>query len=85
MGREQESSSSEVMKFFENRFGAHEGVLADILGSAMGRHIDDADLYFEYTTAQSLSMEEGMVKKGGSSSEIPGPGRIILMAKEARP
>lgn len=65
MGREQESSSSEVMKFFENRFGAHEGVLADILGSAMGRHIDDADLYFEYTTAQSLSMEEGMVKKGG--------------------
>ncbi|MCL5259043.1 MAG: metalloprotease TldD, partial [Nitrospirae bacterium] len=65
MEKNQENSSMEVMKFFESRFGTHERVLGQTLGSALGQQIDDADLYFEYTTAESLSLEEGMVKKGG--------------------
>ncbi len=65
MEKNQENSSMEVMKFFESRFGTHERVLGQTLGSALGQQIDDADLYFEYTTVESLSLEEGMVKKGG--------------------
>ena len=81
MDKDQKSSSLEVMKFFESRFGTHERILGETLGSAMGHQIDDADLYFEYTTAESLSLEEGMVKKG-SRHVSQGVGARVLAGEK---
>src|SRR5262249_33849474 len=49
-------------QFFLQRFGLTERVLEQILGSAIARRADYADLYFEFRTLQSVSLEEGIVK-----------------------
>ncbi|MCL2830520.1 MAG: metalloprotease TldD [Betaproteobacteria bacterium] len=38
--------------------------LARIFGQLMQRGVDDADLYFQYSRAESWSLEEGIVKSG---------------------
>jgi hypothetical protein len=38
-------------KFFQSRFGMTEGALERILGAALERKADYADLYFEYRSA----------------------------------
>lgn len=85
-------SGQQIVRFFENRFGTHEDVLSDVMGPASGRSVDDADLYFEYTTAQTLSLEEGMVKKGGRHVSQGVGARILsgertgyAMTEEIRP
>jgi len=40
------------------------GQLSGVLDSIMTRHVDYADLYFQYTRAESWSLEEGIVKSG---------------------
>ena len=54
-------------KFFLNRFGMNEGALERILGSALERRADYADLYFEYRSAEGLSLEESMVNHTSKS------------------
>src|SRR6202011_1844802 len=54
-------------KFFLNRFGMNEGALERILGSALERQADYADLYFEYRSAEGLSLEESMVNHTSKS------------------
>ncbi len=54
-------------KFFLNRFGMNEGALERILGSALERKADYADLYFEYRSAEGLSLEESMVNHTSKS------------------
>jgi TldD protein len=49
-------------RFFLERFGLSQDALEQIVGSAIARRADYADLYFEFRTAQSLSLEEGIVK-----------------------
>jgi TldD protein len=49
-------------KFFLNRFGMNESGLERILGSALERKADYADLYFEYRSAEGLGLEESIVK-----------------------
>jgi TldD protein len=49
-------------RFFLERFGLSQDVLEQIVGSAIARCADYADLYFEFRTVQSLSLEEGIVK-----------------------
>ena len=49
------------------RFGVDELVVTRALGDLLGRDIDDADLYFEHIDSESISLEEGMVKKAGRS------------------
>jgi len=49
-------------RFFLERFGLSEALLEQIVGSAIARRADYADLYFEFRTVQSLSLEEGIVK-----------------------
>lgn len=85
-------SGKEVVRFFENRFGTHEGLLSEVMGPASGKSVDDADLYFEYTTAQTLSLEEGLVKKGGRHVSQGVGARILsgertgyAMTEEIRP
>src|SRR5271157_2201431 len=54
-------------KFFLNRFGMNHGALERILGSALERKADYADLYFEYKSAEGLGLEESMVNHTSKS------------------
>jgi TldD protein len=49
-------------RFFLDRFGLTERVLEQTVAGAIARRADYADLYFEFRSAQSLSLEEGIVK-----------------------
>ncbi|MCC6640389.1 MAG: metalloprotease TldD [Deltaproteobacteria bacterium] len=50
--------------FFERRFGVDARGLGSVLSAALERHADHADLFFEYTTDDSVVLEEGIVKSG---------------------
>jgi len=50
--------------FFRERFGVDERALARVLDRALERRVDGADLFFEYTTQDSVALEEGIVKSG---------------------
>lgn len=49
---------------FRNRFGIDERALDRTLSTALERSVDLADLFFEYTTQDSVVLEEGIVKSG---------------------
>ncbi len=53
--------------FFSSRFGMSENALEKILGTALERKADFADLYFEYRSVEGLSLEESMVNKTAKS------------------
>ena len=50
-------------RFFCERFGLTERALERVLGTALERRADWADLYFEFRVSQTASLEEGVVKK----------------------
>lgn len=50
------------MRFLLDRFGLTERNLEQTVGSAIARRADYADIYFEFRTSQSLSLEDGIVK-----------------------
>src|ERR1051325_10049401 len=56
----------EVMEFshsfFATKFGLTEKDLQDYLSEALSAGGDYADLYFEYLTTSSISIDEGIVK-----------------------
>ena len=54
-------------KFFLRRFGMTEGTLERILGTALERKADYADLYFEYRSAEGLSLEDSIVNRTSKS------------------
>src|SRR6202043_4183397 len=54
-------------KFFLNRFGMNHGAFEQILGAALERKADYADLYFEYRNAEALALEESMVNHTSKS------------------
>jgi TldD protein len=54
-------------KFFLNRFGMTEAAFERVLGTALERKADYADLYFEYHSAESLALEESMVNHTAKS------------------
>ncbi|MEK6683619.1 MAG: metalloprotease TldD [Nitrospirota bacterium] len=53
--------------FFLKKFNLNALELEQTVGKALGKQIDYADLYFEYRTNESVSLEEGMVKKAVKS------------------
>jgi TldD protein len=53
--------------FFLSRFGMTENVLERVLGNALERKADYADLYFEYRSAEGLALEESMVNHTSKS------------------
>jgi TldD protein len=59
-----EASNETALAFFRDRFALDDGSLAVALDTALERNVDHADLYFEYTTTDSVSLEEGIVKSG---------------------
>jgi len=56
--------SGNALDFFRDRFDLNDANLAAALDTALERQVDYADLYFEYTTTDSVSLEEGIVKSG---------------------
>ena len=50
-------------RFFFDRFGLDTRTLEATLGSALARRADFADLYFEFRSVDSVSLDEGLVKK----------------------
>jgi len=50
-------------RFFRERYGVSEGTLERVLGSALARHADYGDLYFEFRTSETLALEDGLVKR----------------------
>jgi TldD protein len=51
-----------VERFFCERFGLTNAGLERVLGAALARHADYADLYFEFRVIQTASLEESVVK-----------------------
>ena len=51
-------------ELFRDRFGLDDRGLERALGAALERPVDYADLFFEYTTRDSVALEEGLVKSG---------------------
>src|SRR5207247_2092820 len=49
-------------RFFHERFGLSDRALERVLGTALERRADWADLYFEFRVNQTASLEEGVVK-----------------------
>src|SRR2546427_2910113 len=66
-----ESKQSE--KFYLERFGVTDRELLAAMGRVKVRDVDYADLYFEHTVDESISMEERLVKRA-SKSISPGVG-----------
>jgi TldD protein len=62
-------SEGAALGFFRDRFGLDDQSLDAALGTALERQVDQADLYFEYTTEDSVSLEEGIVKGGSRHLE----------------
>src|SRR5262249_9645567 len=54
-------------QFFLSRFGMNQGALEGTLASALERKADYADLYFEYRSAEGLSLEESIVNHTSKS------------------
>jgi TldD protein len=54
-------------KFFLNRFGMTESALERTLGAALERKADYADLFFEYRSAEGLSLEDSIVNRTSKS------------------
>jgi TldD protein len=54
-------------RFFAERFGVSDRALERVLGTALERRADWADLYFEFRVIQSASLEESIVRKATRS------------------
>jgi TldD protein len=54
-------------RFFLDRFGLSQSLLEQIVGGAIARKADFADLYFEFRTSESFSLEDGIVKKANKN------------------
>ena len=63
--------------FFDERFGVTARDLDRVLGRAMARQADYADLFFEYRTNDQVHLEEGLVKHA-SVSTANGVGARVL-------
>ncbi|MBI3803455.1 MAG: metalloprotease TldD [Nitrospirae bacterium] len=50
-------------QFFLEKYGLSTSSLESAMGKVLGKRIDYADLFFEYLTSESISLEEGIVKK----------------------
>ncbi len=61
---ESAAESESALSFFRDHFDLDERSLERVLGTALERRVDYADLFFEYTTQDSVALEEGIVKSG---------------------
>lgn len=59
--------STEAIRFFFDRYGLSNRDIDKLLGVALARGGDYADLYFEYRVANSVNIEERIVKQAAKS------------------
>jgi TldD protein len=59
-----ETRDAAPVAFFRDRFGLDAARMEDALGIALAHRVDHADLFFEYSTQDSVVLEEGIVKSG---------------------
>jgi TldD protein len=69
LDRPAELATGDAVDFFRDRFGLDEKALSDALATALARQVEYADLFFEYGTEDSVSLEEGIVKGGSRHVE----------------
>ena len=50
-----------------SEYGLEDGALLRALNTVLERPVDDADIYFEHVESESISLEEGLVKKASRS------------------
>lgn len=67
--------------FFDRQFGITSQDLDKILGKALEKKADYADLYFEYRANEAIGLEEGMVKNA-SRSAANGVGVRVLVGSK---
>ncbi|HWP60550.1 MAG TPA: metalloprotease TldD [Candidatus Acidoferrales bacterium] len=70
-----------VKNFLDDRFGISGRDLERVVGTALEKKADYADLYFEYRVSDAVSLEEGRVK---SSSRATANGVGVRVVKEAK-
>ena len=58
------SEDRDALRFLHDRFGLDDRSLTRALDTTLERQVDYADLFFEYTTQDSVTLEEGLVKSG---------------------
>jgi TldD protein len=68
-GEAANSSRDSALSFFQDRFDLDEQLLGAVLDTTLEREVDYADIYFEYTTQDSVVLEEGIVKSGSRHLE----------------
>ena len=56
------SAPEAVKKLFEDEMGVSENYLQKVLTAALSRGGDFADIHFEYSTRNSVVMEDGIIK-----------------------
>lgn len=67
--------------FFDRRFGVTASDLDRVLGQAVARKADYADLYFEYRTQDQVQLEEGLVKHASVSTANGVGARVLAEAR----
>ena len=69
---------NDAIRFFLNRFGLTTGQIDELLGTALARGGDYADLYFEYRVGNGVNIEEQIIKSA-AKSVVQGVGvRVII-------
>ena len=58
------AKSTAPLTLLRDRFGIDSRSLEAVIETALGRQVDHADLFFEYTTRDSVILEESIVKSG---------------------
>ena len=69
-GMRVESAYAAVPGFFESEFGIHESLCKKILEKALSKGGDFADLYFEHTISNWVSLEDGKVDRAFGSIDL---------------
>ena len=62
-------NTEQALGFFRERFGLDDQTLTRTLGFALERQVDYADLYFEHSSLDSVSLEDGIVNSGSRHLE----------------
>ncbi|MBL8171721.1 MAG: metalloprotease TldD, partial [Acidobacteria bacterium] len=58
---------TDPIKFFTDKFNITTSQIEALLGAALSKGGDYADLYFEYTVLDSLNLEEQLIKAANRS------------------
>src|SRR4026208_1174824 len=67
--------------FFSRNFGINTGDLDKVLDAALGKKADYADLFFDYSRNEGVSLEEGLVKSCSQSTANGVGVRVLAEAK----